>query len=175
MSSEKNGCEMNQSWIPRDWSLRCHSSQCQQRWIPCLMYHVKECLWIYVTSPGVSEKSPFKFLAEAIHLFIYLSHKSLSYFPTFLATHSCPISLLLEFILASHLSEMETPDCRTYILFFKFIYFILFIYGCVGSSFLCEGFLQLRRAGTTLHRGARASHYRGLSCSGAQAPDAQAQ
>ena len=27
----------------------------------------------------------------------------------------------------------------------------------------------------TLHRGARASHYRGLSCCGAQAPDAQAQ
>ena len=26
-----------------------------------------------------------------------------------------------------------------------------------------------------LHRGARASHYRGLSCCGAQAPDAQAQ
>ena len=51
----------------------------------------------------------------------------------------------------------------------------LFIYGCVGSSFLCEGFLQLRQAGATLHRGARASHYRGLSCCGAQAPDAQAQ
>ena len=31
------------------------------------------------------------------------------------------------------------------------------------------------RAGATLHRGARASHYRGLSCCGAQAPDAQAQ
>ena len=29
--------------------------------------------------------------------------------------------------------------------------------------------------GTTLHRGARASHHRGLSCCGAQAPDAQAQ
>ena len=54
-------------------------------------------------------------------------------------------------------------------------FFNLFIYGCVGSSFLYEGFLQLRRAGTTLHRGARASHYRGLSCCGAQAPDAQAQ
>ena len=27
----------------------------------------------------------------------------------------------------------------------------------------------------TLHRGARASHYRGLSCCGAQAPDVQAQ
>ena len=29
--------------------------------------------------------------------------------------------------------------------------------------------------GATLHRGARASHYRGLSCCRAQAPDAQAQ
>ena len=41
--------------------------------------------------------------------------------------------------------------------------------------FLYEGFLQLWQAGATLHRGARASHYRGLSCCGAQAPDAQAQ
>ena len=57
--------------------------------------------------------------------------------------------------------------------FFNFIY--LFIYGCVGSSFLYEGFLQLRQAGATLHRGARASHCRGLSCCGAQAPDTQAQ
>ena len=53
--------------------------------------------------------------------------------------------------------------------------FILFIFGCVGSSFLCESFLQLRQAGATLHRGARASHCRSLSCCGAQAPDAQAQ
>ena len=51
----------------------------------------------------------------------------------------------------------------------------LFIYGCVGSLFLCEGFLQLRQVGATLHHGVRASHYRGLSCCGAQAPDAQAQ
>ena len=51
----------------------------------------------------------------------------------------------------------------------------LFIYGCVGSSFLCEGFLQLWQVGATLHCGAWASHYRGLSCCGAQAPDAQAQ
>ena len=54
-----------------------------------------------------------------------------------------------------------------------FIY--LFIYDCVGSSFLCEGPLQLWQAGTTPHRGARAPHHRGLSCCGAQAPDAQAQ
>ena len=54
-------------------------------------------------------------------------------------------------------------------------FFFLIFFGCVGSSFLCKGFLQLWRAGATLHRGARASYYRGLSCCGAQAPDAQAQ
>ena len=45
--------------------------------------------------------------------------------------------------------------------------YILFIYvcmyGCVGSSFLCEGFLQPWQAGATLHRGVRASHHHGLS------------
>ena len=56
-----------------------------------------------------------------------------------------------------------------------FFFFNLFIYGCVGSSFLCEGFLHLRQAEATLHRGARASHHFGPSCCGAQAPDAQAQ
>ena len=61
-----------------------------------------------------------------------------------------------------------------YLFIYLFI-FNLFIFGCVGSSFLCEGFLQLRQVGATLHRGARASYYRGLSCCGAQAPDAQAQ
>ena len=72
-------------------------------------------------------------------------------------------------------------QCKRYIfyktlLFFKnYLFIYLLMYGCVGSSFLCEGFLQLRQVGATLHRGARASHYRGLSCGGAQAPDAQAQ
>ena len=59
--------------------------------------------------------------------------------------------------------------------FLIIIFIYLFIFGCVGSSFLYEGFLQLRQAGATLHRGARASHYRGLSCCEAQAPDVQAQ
>ena len=62
---------------------------------------------------------------------------------------------------------------KVFFFFYKFIY--LFIFGCVGSSFLCEGFLQFWQAGATLHRGARASHCRGLSHCGAQAPDAQAQ
>ena len=59
--------------------------------------------------------------------------------------------------------------------FFLILFIYLFIYGCVGSSFLCEGFPQLWQAGATLHRDARASHYHGLSRCGAQAPDAQAQ
>ena len=59
-------------------------------------------------------------------------------------------------------------------LFFFFFFFNLFM-AVFGSSFLCEGFLQLWQVGATLHRSVRASHYRGLSCFGAQAPDAQAQ
>ena len=56
-----------------------------------------------------------------------------------------------------------------------FFFLNLFIFGCIGSSFLCEGLLLLRQVGATLHRGVQASHYRGLSCCRAQAPDAQAQ
>ena len=69
---------------------------------------------------------------------------------------------------------MSAPFFSIQFFFFKKIIY-LFIFGCVGSSFLCGGFLQLRPAGATLHRGVRASHYRGPSRCGAQAPDAQAQ
>ena len=51
--------------------------------------------------------------------------------------------------------------------FFK-IYFIFYIF----YFWLCEGFHQLRWAGATPHRGAQASHRRGPSRCGAQAPDA---
>ena len=34
-----------------------------------------------------------------------------------------------------------------------YLFTYLFIFSCVGSSLLCEGFLRLRRAGATLHRG----------------------
>ena len=61
-------------------------------------------------------------------------------------------------------------------LFFKFYLFIyLFIYGCVGSSLLRAGFLQLRWAGATLRCGARASHHSGFSCCGARPLGAWAQ
>ena len=62
------------------------------------------------------------------------------------------------------------------IIFISFLKKFFRLIDCyVGSSFLCQGFLQLWQAGATLHCGARASHYRGLSCCGAQAPGAQAQ
>ena len=67
---------------------------------------------------------------------------------------------------------------RVTLLFLFFFFFINLFYlflAVLGLRFLCEGFLQLRQAGATLHRGAWASHYRGLSPCGAQAPDAQAQ
>ena len=46
------------------------------------------------------------------------------------------------------------------------IVFVLFFFGCVGSS--------LRRAGATLYCGARASHFGGFSCCGARALGTQA-
>ena len=52
-------------------------------------------------------------------------------------------------------------------MFFFLIY--LFICGCIGSSLLCAGFLQLRPAGATVHCSAWASHCGGFSCCGAWA------
>ena len=56
-----------------------------------------------------------------------------------------------------HMAVCISEEMSTF--FFKVIQFLfiyLFIYGCVGSSFLCEGFLQLRQVGATLHCSARA-------------------
>ena len=75
----------------------------------------------------------------------------------------------------SMLRGIQETSSKAQVFFLLILFIYLFIYGCVVSSFLCEGFLKLWQAGTTLHRGALASHYRGLSCFGAQAPDAQAQ
>ena len=57
---------------------------------------------------------------------------------------------------------------------FKFLIIYLFIFGCVGSSLLRTGFLQLWRAGATLRCGAQASHCGGFSCCAAQALGARA-
>ena len=53
--------------------------------------------------------------------------------------------------------------------FILFFFNIFIIFGCVGSSLLRTGFLQLWREGATLHCCARASHCCGFSCCGARA------
>ena len=70
--------------------------------------------------------------------------------------------------------EVPTPLLFFFFFFINLFFIYLFIFYCVGSSFLCEGFLQLWQAGATLHRGARASHCCGLLL-WSTAPDAQAQ
>ena len=75
----------------------------------------------------------------------------------------------------AHGTCSDVPFFNSFFFFFLILFIYLFTYGCVGSSSLCEGLLQLRQAGATLHRGAWAPHYRGLSRCGAQAPDTQAQ
>ena len=59
-------------------------------------------------------------------------------------------------------------------LFFFTFYLFIFIFGCVGSSLLCTGFLQLRRSGATLHCGVRASNCSSFSCCRAWALGARA-
>ena len=63
----------------------------------------------------------------------------------FLGLQICPCNRVFPLILLVPLSQ---SDCQAHS-------FLFFVFGYVGSSFLCEGFLQLRQAG--------ASHYRGLS------------
>ena len=56
-------------------------------------------------------------------------------------------------------------NMKVSLFFFLFLkIFFNFIFGCVGSSLLHAGFLQLWRVGATLHCGARASHCSGFSC-----------
>ena len=60
--------------------------------------------------------------------------------------------------------------------FFFFNVFIYLFMAVLGLRFCARAFSRvLWQVGATLHHGVRASHYRGLSCCGAQAPDAQAQ
>ena len=64
----------------------------------------------------------------------------------------------------------ESPRfLSAFICLFVYLFIYLFIFGCVRSSLLCTGFLQLWRAGATLRCGARASHCGGFSCCRARA------
>ena len=59
-------------------------------------------------------------------------------------------------------------------IFFILLINLFIIFGCVGSSLLRAGFLQLRRAGATVRCSAQASRCVGFSCCGAQALGTQA-
>ena len=83
---------------------------------------------------------------------------------------SLNIVITCNFFMACIFFLSITRKCEFF--FFNFIYLFMAV---LGLRFCARAFLQLWQAGATLHRGARASHYRGLSCCGAQAPDAQAQ
>ena len=97
-----------------------------------------------------------------------------SHFPPYFRFSLHPTSLSLSIPSFKLSADLESVlSIPTLYKIFFLIYFYLFIFDCVGSSSPCEGPLQSRQVGTTPHRGARASHHRGLSCCGAQALDAQ--
>ena len=102
---------------------------------------------------------------------------------------TCLFAICISFLVKCLLRSLASLNLVVFLLLtFNFFFYSYFIYlflhlwlcWVFGS---CEGFLQLRQAGATLHRGAgtalhcgaRASHHRGPSRCGAQAPDAQAQ
>ena len=68
----------------------------------------------------------------------------------------------------------DTLSNTLFIYLFIHSFIHLFSFGCVGSSVLHVGFLQLRRVGATLPCSARASHRGDFSCCGARALGARA-
>ena len=70
--------------------------------------------------------------------------------------------------------KFDTQLLATSTLLFYFNFIYLFIYGCIGSSLLRAGPLQLQRVGATPHCSMRASHCSGLSRCGAQVPGTRA-
>ena len=145
--------------------------------------HIAHCQITYFKSrPGFStEEKKWKHRRPYLNCFSILHNRKISF--DFYGQHlSLGHSYLLKkFHYYNYLSQ------QSFFFFFKgfsylFIYLFIYFWLCwvFGSR---EGFLQLRQAGATLHRGAgtalhrgaRAFLYRGPSRRGAQAPDAQAQ
>ena len=120
----------------------------------------------------------FRYHLDAGYLQTYISNSEL-----FLNLQTCmPIyqtsrgylkfnTLKMELI-ASSMSVIHS--LHFIVIFFKIYLFYLFIFGCVGSSLLCVGFLQWRRAGATLCCSTWASHCGGFSCCRARALGARA-
>ena len=79
---------------------------------------------------------------------------------------------VMDLVFIHHVHLPKSSSVVTF--FFNFINLFI-IYGCIGSSLLHAGFLQLWRAGATLRCSARASYCGGFSCCGARALGARAQ
>ena len=78
-------------------------------------------------------------------------------------------------LLYSRVVQYIPEVCFILFCFLIYLFICLFLnFGCVGSSLLRAGFLQLRRAGAALRCGAQASHCGGFSCCGARALAARA-
>ena len=103
-------------------------------------------------------------------LFTFFIYQSIVLLVDLCSDRICNVQLNIE-----RLHYLNFPCLGKPFLFFFFFLINLFVFGCVGFLPLGEGPLQLWQAGATLHRGARASHCRGLPRCGAQAPNAQAQ
>ena len=77
--------------------------------------------------------------------------------------------------------HLDLGPWASFLLYFLFFFFFKDLFIWLIDWLLCWVFVSVlglslvAASGATLHRGARASHYRGLSHCGAQAPDAQAQ
>ena len=125
--------------------------------IPNVVYHID---WSANTEPSlypwnksylVMRHYLFNTLQDSVYLylfrtFVFILISEFGLFSYFVVSLSCFLSHGYKLIgwnrSCSSLFSEEV---------YKFIY--LFIFGCVGSSFLCESFLQLRQAGATLHHG----------------------
>ena len=84
-----------------------------------------------------------------------------------------PITHLQHYQLRSVLFHVYSCLPTPYFLFLINL-FILFIFGCIGSSLLHAGFLQLQRAGASLRCSVQACHCSGFSCCRAGAPGVRA-
>ena len=64
-----------------------------------------------------------------------------------------------QYVVSLKFTQCYRPNIFLFIYLFilNIIYLLFFIFGCFGSSLLHVGFLQLRQAGATLHRGEWAS------------------
>ena len=81
----------------------------------------------------------------------------------------CKTVKLLEDNTKENLDDLGYGNDFFFLINLFILFFIYFIFGCIGSSLCAWAFLSLRRAGATLRCGAQAFHCDGFSCCRARA------